>query len=70
MIRPPFPCWDGGFFFAVLLPFTCDFAIYSPVFQDGKTLGGIRGIGSKDLSQVSGRAIFVPEGETSPFRGP
>ena len=68
--KPPFPCWDGGFFFAVLLPFTCDFAICSSVFQDSKALGGIRRIGSKDLFQVSGRAVFVPEGETGPFRDP
>ena len=41
-----------------------------PVFQDGKERGGIRGKGSKDLSQVSRRAVFVPECERGPFRGP
>lgn len=41
-----------------------------PAFQDGKAVGGIRRNGSKDLSQVSRRAVLVPEGETEPFRGP
>lgn len=67
MIWPPFPPRDGGFFFAVLLPFTCDFAIYSPVFQDGRIRGGIRGNGSKDLSRVSGRAVFVPKEKRGRF---
>ena len=67
MIWPPFPHWDGGFFFVVLLPFTCDFAIYSPVFQDGKARCGIRRNGSKDSSQVSRRAVFSrgPNGAVS-----
>lgn len=33
IIEPPFPRWNGGFLFAFLLPFTCDFAIYSPYFK-------------------------------------
>lgn len=70
MIEPLFPRRNGGFFFGYLLPFTCDFAIYSPVSQDGKALGGIRRNGSKDLSLVSRRAVFVPECERGPFRGP
>ena len=41
-----------------------------PVFQGGKERGGIRGKGSKDLFQVSRRAVFVSEGEMGPFRGP
>lgn len=41
-----------------------------PVFQDNKARGGIRKNGSKDSSQVSRRTVFVPEGETGPFRGP
>ena len=43
-----------------------------PAFQDDKAQGDIQGNGSKNLLQVSGRAVFVPEGETeswdqSPF---
>ena len=44
IIEPPFQCWNGGFFFAVLLPFTCDFAIYSPYFKTtrhGAVFGGM-----------------------------
>lgn len=36
MIWPPFPRWNGGFFFGLLLPFTCDFAIYSLYFKMAK----------------------------------
>lgn len=38
-----------------------------PVFQDGKVRGGIRKNGSKDLSQVSRRAVFSrgPNGAVS-----
>lgn len=41
-----------------------------PVFEDSKARGGIRGNGGKDSSRVSRRAVFAPEGETGPFRGP
>ena len=44
IIKPPFQCWNGGFFFAFLLPFTCDFAIYSPYFKTtkyGAVFGGM-----------------------------
>ena len=34
--KPPFPRWDGGFFFVVLLSFTRDFAIYSPRFASSR----------------------------------
>ncbi len=47
MIKPPFPCWDGGFFFAVLLPFTCSFAIYSPCFKTAKHWAVFGGTGVK-----------------------
>lgn len=43
-----------------------------PAFQDDKAQGDIQGNGSKNLLQVSGRAVFVPEGgmeswDRSPF---
>ena len=44
IIEPPFQHWNGGFFFAFLLPFTCDFAIYSPYFKTtkyGAVFGGM-----------------------------
>ena len=44
-------------------PFYLRFCNLLPVFEDGKARGGIRRNGSKGLSQVSRRAIFVPEGE-------
>lgn len=44
-------------------PFHLRFRDLLPVFRDSKARGGIRGNGSNDLSQVSGRAVFVPEGE-------
>ena len=50
-------------------PFHLRFRYLLPAFQDGKVRGGIRRNGSKDLSQVSRRAVFVPEDETGPFRG-
>ena len=39
-----FPRWDGGFFFGLLLPFTCDFAINSPCLKTarhGAVFGGM-----------------------------
>ena len=44
IIEPPFPCWNGGFFFAFLFPFICDFAIYPPCFKmtrHGAVFGGM-----------------------------
>ena len=37
VIEPPFPRWGGGFSFVDLLPFTCDFSIYSPRFKTAST---------------------------------
>lgn len=45
-------------------PFHLRFRYLLPAFQDSKAQGGIRRNGSKDLSQVSRGAVFVPEGET------
>ena len=64
------PVLGRRLFLCRFTPFHLRFRHLLPVFQDGKALGGIRRIGSKDLSQVSGRAIFVPENETGPFQGP
>lgn len=64
------PALGRGLFLRLFTPFTCDFAIYPPVFQDGKVRGGIRGNESKDSFQVSRRAVFVPEDETRSIRGP
>ena len=47
IIWPPFPRWDGGFFFAVLLPFTCDFTIYSPCFKTARHGAAFGGMGVK-----------------------
>lgn len=47
IIRPPFPCWDGGFFFAFLLHFTCDFAIYFPHFKMARYGAVFGGMGVK-----------------------
>ena len=51
-------------------PFHLLFRYLLPVFQDGKALGGIRRNGSKDLSQVSRRAIFVPGPRNGDVSGP
>ena len=45
------PCWDGDFFFAVLLPFTCDFAIYSPHFKTAKYGAVFGGMGVRIYSK-------------------
>ena len=67
MIWPPFLCWDGGFFFAVLPPFTCDFAIYSPYFKTvrhGAAFGGMgvriypEGVDARFLSPKAKRCRF------------
>ena len=63
------PALGRRLFLRLFTPFHLRFRHLLPVFQDDKALGGIRGNGSKGLSQVSGRAVFVPEGETGPFRG-
>ena len=68
--RASVPALGRRLFLWSFTPFHLLFRYLLPVFQDGKALGGIRGNGSKDLSQVSRRAVFVPEGETGPFRGP
>ena len=57
-------------FLYLFTPFHLQFRYLLPAFQNGEALGGIWRNGSKDLSQVSRRAVFVPEGETGPFRGP
>ena len=63
------PVLGRRLFLCRFTPFHLQFCHLLPVFQDSKALGGIRGNGSKDLSQVSGRAVFVPKGEKGPFRG-
>ena len=64
------PSLERRLFLCRFTPFHLRFRDLLPVFQDGKARGGIRGNGSKDLSQVSRHSIFVPENETRPFRGP
>ena len=61
------PALGRGLFLCRFTPFHLRFRHLLPVFQDGKVRGGIRRNGSKDLSQVSGRAIFVPENEKGSF---
>ena len=68
--RASVPALGRRLFLCRFTPFHLRFRHLLPVFQDGKARGGIRGNGSKDLLQVSGRAVFVPEGETGPLRGP
>ena len=46
----------------LFIPFHLRFRHLLPTLQDNKARDGIRGNGSKDSSQVSGRAVFVPEG--------
>ena len=64
------PMLERRLFLCLFTPFHLRFRHLLPVFQDGKALGGIRRNGSKDSSQMSRRAVFVPEDETRPFRGP
>ena len=64
------PALGRRFFLCCFTPFHLRFRHLLPVFQDDKARGGIRRNGSKDSSQVSRRAVFVPEGETGLFRGP
>ena len=54
--------------------FHCRFTLFHlrfrdllPVFQDSKARGGIRRIGSKDLSQVSKRAVLSPKAKRDRF---
>ena len=61
------PVLGRRLFLCRFTPFHLRFRHLLPVFQDGKALGGIRRNGSKDLSQVSRRAIFVPENEKGSF---
>ena len=68
--RASVPSLERRLFLCRFTPFRLRFRHLLPAFQDGKALGGIRRNGSKDLSQVSRRAVLVPEGETGPFRGP
>ena len=62
------PSLERRLFLCRFTPFHLRFRHLLPVFQGSKALGGIRRNGSKDLSQVSGRAIFVPEDEGFPTR--
>lgn len=68
--RASVPSSERRLFLWLFTPFRLRFRDLLPVFQDGKALGGIQRNGSKDLSQVSRRAVFVPECERGPFRGP
>lgn len=54
---------DGGLFFIVLLPFACDFALYS---RNPKTenAGRYSEEWGKDLSQVSGYSDYASARET------
>ena len=54
-------------FLCLFTPFHLRFRHLLPVFQDSRARGGIRRNGSKDLSQVSRRTVFVPESETARF---
>ena len=62
------PALGRRLFLWLFTPFHLRFRHLLPVFQDGKVRDGIRRNGSNDLSQVSGRAVFVPGGEAGPFR--
>lgn len=53
------PALGRGFFFAVLLPFTCDFAICSPSFKTTK-YGAVSGF--KKLKQNSMGILRSPNG--------
>ena len=65
------PSLERRLFLCRFTSFHLRFRDLLPVFRDSKVRGGIRGgNGSKDLSQVSRRSVFVPECETGPFRGP
>ena len=64
------PALGRRLFLCRFTPFHLRFRDLLPVFRDSKARGGIRRNGSNDLSQVSGRAVFVPEGEAGPLRGP
>ena len=64
------PSLERRLFLCRFTPFHLRFSDLLPVFRDNKARGGIRRNGSKDLSRVSGRAVFVPEGQTGPFQGP
>ena len=68
--RASAPAMERRLFLYLFTPFHLRFRYLLPVLQDNKVRGGIRRNGSKDLSQVNGRAVFVPEGETRPFRAP
>ena len=70
--RASVPALGRRLFLCRFTPFHLRFCHLLPIFEDGEEQGGIRGNGSKDSSQVSGRAVFVPDGETeswdrSPF---
>ena len=62
--RASVPVPGRRLFLCRFTPFHLRFRHLLPVFQDSKARGGIRRNGSKDLSQVSGRSVFVLEGET------
>ena len=62
------PALGRRLFLCRFTPFHLRFRDLLPVFQDDKARGGIMRNGSKDLSRMSRRAIFVPENETRPFR--
>lgn len=64
------PMLERRLFLWSFTPFHLRFRYLLPVFQDGKALDGIRRNGSKDLSQVSRRAIFVPGGRNGDVSGP
>ena len=68
--RASVPMLERRLFLWSFTPFHLRFRYLLPVFQDSKAQGGIRRNGSKDSSQVSRGAVFVPEDETGPFRGP
>ena len=57
------PALGRRLFLCRFTPFHLRFRDLLPVFQDGKVRGGIRRNGSKDLSRMSRRAIFVPEAD-------
>lgn len=68
--RASVPVLGRRLFLCTFTPSHLRFRHLLPALQDSKARGGIRGNGSKDLSQVSRLAVFVPEGQTVPFRGP
>ena len=67
VIEPPSPRWDRGFFFAVLLSFTCDFAIYSPCFKTAMHGAVFGGMGVKIYPKWMNARFLFPRAKRGRF---